>query len=715
MSHRHAAGVVMCIVGLLAARVSVLAAAPQVHNDIQGADPILTLEQLLAPPTIQAPQLSPDGTQLIALAPVDGVPNSVLIPVKDPTRVRALTHDTGRGFQAMTIWEERAFRWAPDGKHVAYIRDDRGDENWSLYSLEVATGASRRLTPGTGVRVRGLQFSWDFPSEVLFSMNDRDATSVDYYRADLRDGTVRHVTTAKPYYAKIFDHRFEPRLGLRFGADMSFIFDNRGEGDTWSPFLSVAPADTAALSSNFINDLGGSTFSADNSTLLAFSTQDRDAVGFVAIDMRTGKRRLIAGDPKVDVKRVLVDPLTYEPQAYEQRYTVAKWIPVGSSIAGDLKRLAEVADGELVVESRSRDGGVWLVHYSRSDAPDAYFAYDRATRAATKLFVGTPQLEGLRLSKMYPVVTKSSDGYDLVSYIAYPSWIKVSPAGIPEEPQPVVTIVHGGPSDERAEYIFAPLLQWLTNRGYGVFLVNFRGSPGFGRAFMNAQNHEWGGAMNRDVIEQVDYLVRSRMADAKRLAVFGGSYGGYETLVAMTKSPGVFACGIAVVGPANLETFLDPATMPPDWSIESWAIRVGDPRTAEGRALLKDRSPINFVAQTKGKMLIVQGANDVRVPRRESDQIVMQMAEHGVDVAYLLFPDEGHGIIRPQNNRAFFATTEIFLGTCLGGRYVGLTGELEGSSVRVPHGSEYLPGIREALARRQNDGMGAPPATSKPK
>lgn len=679
---------------------------PVVDNDIVGADPILTLDRLLAPPSFQAPQISPDGKQLIALAPVGGVPNIVLVPLHAPDQTVALTRDTGRGFQATTIWEERAFRWAPDGKHVVYMRDEKGDENWSLYSLTVATKESRRLTPASGVRVRGLQLSWEHPAEVLFSMNDRTTAGVDYYRADLGNNTLRHVSAAKPYYTKIFDHRFEERLGLRFEPDMTFVFDQRQSDGSWKPFWKVAPADTASLSSNFINDIGGSTFSRDNAKLLGFSSQGRDTVGFVSIDMKTGQQTLLAGDPKVDVKRVLVEPSSYTPQAYEQRFTVSKWVALDHGIDADLRRLAALVDGEVVIESRSRDDRTWIVSFNRSDAPTTYYVYDRNSGKAKKLFVATPQLDGLKLSKMYPVITKSSDGFDLVSYIAYPTWVKVSKEGIPDRPQPVVTIVHGGPSDERAEYVFAPLLQWLTNRGLAVFAVNFRGSPGFGRTFMNAQNLEWGGAMNRDVIEQVQYLVRKGMADQKRLAILGGSYGGYETLVAMTKTPGIFACGVSVVGPSNLETFLDPATIPPDWSIDSWAARLGDPRTAEGRALLKERSPLNFAAHTTGKMLIVQGANDVRVPRRESDQIVMQMAENGVDVTYLLYPDEGHGLVRQQNYHSFAAITEIFLGRCLGGRYLSLGQALEGSSVRVPHGSEYIPGLRNALSARKSDGIG---------
>jgi pimeloyl-ACP methyl ester carboxylesterase len=211
--------------------------------------------------------------------------------------------------------------------------------------------------------------------------------------------------------------------------------------------------------------------------------------------------------------------------------------------------------------------------------------------------------------------------------------------------------------------------------------------------------------MNRDVVEQVQALVKRRIADPKRLGVLGGSYGGYETLVAMTMTPDVFSCGVAVVGPSNLETFMDPATIPPDWELDALHDLLGDPATDEGRKLLRERSPINYAKQTRGRMLIVQGANDVRVPQRESEQVVHAMDDAGVQVTYLLYPDEGHGLLRNENNRSFLAVTEVFLGQCLGGRYSALADRIEGSSVQVPLGVQYIPGLSEALAARKSDGL----------
>jgi dipeptidyl aminopeptidase/acylaminoacyl peptidase len=679
--------------------------ASDVVNEIPGSDPMVPFDRYLQPSSYEGPQLSPDGRRIAVLAPVDGVTNLMLADVAKPTELRPLTRDRGRGMQAVTIWYEPTFRWAENGRHIFYIRDDQGDENWVLYSLDTTTGESRQLTPAKGVRVRGLQTSAKFPDEVLFGMNDHEPTQVDYYRANAMTGKVTHVGTAAPYLLKLWDHDFRERVAVALLPDLSIQTLTPTADGGWKEMNRTARADTPSMSANLINDLGGAVFSADGKRLLAFSSKDLDTTALVEYELASGTRRVVAVEKGVDIKRALVNPATFAPQAYIRHFTQREWVVLDPAVAPDFTHLQSLGYGELRIDSRSRDGRRWIVSFMRADSPVRYFLYDRGTRATVPLGVSSPQLAELKLSDMAPVVTKSSDGFDLVSYIAYPSWIKLDQHGVPPAPLPVLTVVHGGPSDERAETGFAPVLQWLTNRGYAVFVVNFRGSPGFGKAFMNAQRHEWGGAMNRDVVEQVRALVERRIADPKRLGVLGGSYGGYETLVAMTMTPDVFACGVAVVGPSNLETFMDPTTIPPDWELDALHDLLGDPATEEGRKLLRERSPINYAKQTRGRMLIVQGANDVRVPVRESDQVVHAMDEAGVKVTYLLYPDEGHGILRHENNRSFLAVTEVFLGECLGGRYSALADRIEGSSVQVPLGVQHIPGLSEALAARKNDGL----------
>ena len=672
-----------------------------VVNEIPGADPLVPFESYLLKPSYEAPKISPDGKHIAVLAQAEGVSNLMIADIDKPTTLRALTHDRGRGLQARTIWDEPTFRWAENGKYLFYIRDDKGDENWVLYSVDIQSGESRRLTPAEGVKVTGLQISTKFPDEVLFGMNDKAPAEVNYYRANAVTGEVKHVTSAAPFFLKLFDSDFNERIAVSLDpADLARVISVRGKDGEWKVMNRVLSEDAEALSSNHINDVGGAVITRDGRRLLGFSSQGLDTTAWVSFDLDTGKRDILALDKQVDVKRALVDPGSFTPQAYMRNFTTAEWIAVDPALKQDFDRLRAMNLGEMEVESRTRDDRTWVVSFMRPDYPIRFFLYERASGQTTALGVSTPQLAQLKMSNMHPLVTQSSDGFSLVSYITYPSWVKLDAQGIPSSPQPVITFVHGGPSDERAQFAFAPLLQWMTNRGYAVFLVNFRGSVGFGKAFMNAQVHEWGGAMHRDVVEQVQGLVARKVADPKRLAIFGGSYGGYETLVAMTMTPDVFACGNAVVGPSNLETFVDPKTLPPDWSPEALFARLGDPRTAEGLKLLKERSPFNHAAQTKGRMLIVQGANDVRVPIRESEQVVEAMRKAGTAVTYLLYPDEGHGIIRTENNRSFLAISEVFFGECLGGRYSALSQELKGSSVQVPVGVEHIPGLQAALKAR---------------
>ncbi|HMB58846.1 MAG TPA: prolyl oligopeptidase family serine peptidase, partial [Xanthomonadales bacterium] len=356
-------------------------------------------------------------------------------------------------------------------------------------------------------------------------------------------------------------------------------------------------------------------------------------------------------------------------------------------------------EGDWRIVGRSDDDSTWIVEYMAADKPITFYRYNRASKSGERLFSSTPQLEGLPLSDMHPFVYTTDDGLPMVSYITLPPWTDPDGDGRPDEPVPVVAYIHGGPSDERALYAFGPIVHWLANRGYGFLFLNFRGSAGFGKAYMNAQKLEWGGKMHQDVLDQVEWAIEQGIADPDKVAILGGSYGGYETLVAMTMTPDVFACGIDIVGPSNLEIFM------PHWDEDRMGETIGDPRTEEGRAFLRSRSPINFAHQTRNPVLIAQGANDSRVPQEQSDTVVQKMQEAGAEVTYAVYPDEGHGFLRPANSMAFYAIIEVFLHECLGGRYEPITDQIEGSSVEVPVGAEHIPGLPEALAARTDTGL----------
>ncbi len=323
-----------------------------------------------------------------------------------------------------------------------------------------------------------------------------------------------------------------------------------------------------------------------------------------------------------------------------------------------------------------------------------YYLYNREKKKATFLFTNRSELEKLQLAKMHPVVIKSRDDLNLVSYLSLPPWLDED--GKPKKPLPMVLFVHGGPW-ARDSWGYRSYHQWLANRGYAVLSVNYRGSTGFGKDFINASNMEWAGKMHDDLLDAVNWAVENGVAVKDSIAIMGASYGGYATLVGLTFTPDVFCCGVDIVGPSNLRTLLE--TVPPYWKpmMELWATRIGDPRTEEGRRFLESRSPLTYVDKISKPLLIGQGANDPRVKQSEADQIVEAMKAKGIPVTYILYPDEGHGFARPENRLSFNAVAELFLQQFLNGRAELIGDDFENSSIEIVEGREYVPALNEVI------------------
>ena len=318
------------------------------------------------------------------------------------------------------------------------------------------------------------------------------------------------------------------------------------------------------------------------------------------------------------------------------------------------------------------------------------------------MFVNRASLKGLPLVHMHPLVIKSRDGLDLVCYLSLPREVDPDQDGKPDSPCPLVLNVHGGPW-ARDSWGYDPECQLLANRGYAMLQVNYRGSSGFGKSFLNAGNREWAGKMHDDLLDAVDWAVREKVADPKRIAIMGGSYGGYATLVGLTFTPEVFACGVDIVGPSNILTLL--STIPPYWepAKQMFRDRVGDFSSDEGRQFLLSRSPLSHVEKIQRPLLIGQGAQDPRVKQAEADQIVKAMQEKKIPVTYVLYPDEGHGFVRPENRLSFYAVTEAFLAEHLGGRAEPFGDAFGGSSLQVPVGANGVKGLTAALEQRPED------------
>ncbi len=382
----------------------------------------------------------------------------------------------------------------------------------------------------------------------------------------------------------------------------------------------------------------------------------------------------------------LLDPITERPVAAARSFERVAWQVLDPDYRDDFDYLTRQSRGDLTITGISQDRQQWIVAYQYDDAPLEYFHYDRATRQARRLFSSTPAWEGLPFVPMEPVIIRARDGLELVCYLSRPRGAQ------PTQRLPMVLLVHGGPWT-RDLWGLHPNHQWLANRGYAVLSVNYRGSTGFGKAFVNAANLEWAGKMHDDLIDAVDWAIAQHIADPARVAIMGGSYGGYAALVGLTFTPEKFACAIDLVGISNLVTFLN--TIPEYWLTwkSLWKVRTGDYTTEVGRRFLEERSPLNRADRIVRPLLIGQGANDVRVKASESEQIVAAMQQHGIPVTYVYYCDEGHGLGRPENRRSFMAVVEAFLAAHLGGRCEPVGDDFENSTIEFKAGRELISGF----------------------
>jgi dipeptidyl aminopeptidase/acylaminoacyl peptidase len=432
-------------------------------------------------------------------------------------------------------------------------------------------------------------------------------------------------------------------------------------------------------------------FSDDSRTLYLFDTRDRDKAALVAMDVATRRRRVLATDPDADLTRVFLDSATRRPLATGAMADRLRWHVVDPRVADDLRALRRATPGDLHLGPLGLDGRRALVYVEHDTASGEYGLYDRHTRGLRMLFKARRRLDGLPLRPLEPVMMPARDGLQIPGYLTLPE--------ADARNVPLVLVIHGGPY-YRDEWGLDTTHQWLANRGYAVLSVNYRGSTGFGKAFVTAADREWGGKMHDDLIDAVAWAVARGIADPRRVGFYGASYGGYAALTAATKTPEVFACIVDIFGIANLLTFM--AAIPPYWRpwFSVWKQRLGDPDTEEGRALLVARSPLTHIDRAFRPILIVQGLEDVRVTRAESEQMVAALRRRQVPVTYITFPDEGHGFARPENQIAFRAVTEAFLAKHLGGRAepIDRARDLARSTLSVEVGADLVPGLPPGLS-----------------
>ena len=614
--------------------------------------PLIPREILFGNPERTKPKISPDGKYLAYIAPDDKNVLQVWVQTIGKQDDRQVTADQKRGIR-MYLWT-----YKPD--QLIYLQDAGGDENFHLYQVNIQSNIVRDLTPFQGVKAQIVNLDHCFPDQILVGMNLKNPQSFDVYRIDLNNGAVEF-DTQNPgnIVGWTADAQFQVRAAIASTEDRgSNLFYRETTEKPWETLRHWGP-----------DEQGGPVLFSDDGNILYISgNHDANAQRLIALDLRDGQEKVIAEDSQYDISGIITHPTTRTIQAVGFYKDKLEWQVLDDSITADFEFLKAAHKGEFRIVDRTLQDLNWLVAYFTDDGPVYYYAYDRTAKTTTFLFTNQPKLEGLQLAPMEPISYVARDGLTIHGYLTKPVGVST--------PTRAVLLVHGGPWT-RDTWGYKGQAQWLANRGYVVLQVNFRGSTGYGKDFLNAGNREWGAKMHDDLIDGVNWLVEKGIANKDEIAIMGGSYGGYSTLVGLTFTPEVFAAGVDIVGPSNLITLME--TIPPYWKPlkRVFSHRMGDIETEP--EFLRSRSPLFFVDKIQKPLLIGQGANDPRVKESESEQIVQAMKDAGKPVEYVLYEDEGHGFARPENRLHFYAIAEEFLAKYLGGKFEP-AGSIEGHS-----------------------------------
>ncbi len=666
---------------LLAATTVFVPAAFAVAQAQEGGAPLIPRADIFGNPDKTNPQISPDGKWIAYLAPKDGVLNVWVAPAADIAAAKPVTNAAERPI--------RQYFWAANSAVILYLNDKGGDENFLLYSVDPATAENKLITDFPNTRVVPFGGSESRPDEMVIGLNNRDPKWFDPYLVNTRTGTITKIAdNTSEYDGYIVDDALNLRFASKTNPDGSseiFRLDADLKATSYTK-IGFEDSQTTAPAG----------MSTDGKTLYFIESRDRDTIALTATDLETGETKVIAENARADVQGAISDPLTGRPQAFSTHYLKTEWTAIDPAVQADIDFLNANLTGQWTLNSQSRDNNVWILANDPVTASVNFQLYDRTAKTLTKLFDVRPALADDTLAPMYGVEIKSRDGLTLPSFLTLPAGADTNGDGKPETPVPMVLNVHGGPWAQDT-FGYDGEAQWLANRGYAVLQVNYRGSTGYGKNFINAADREWGGKMHDDLLDAVQWAVDQGVTTSEKVAIYGGSYGGYATMVGLTFTPTTFACGVDIVGVTNLNTFMN--TIPPYWESGRPVFyrRIGDPTTEEGKAFLASRSPINRIGEIQRPLLVAQGANDPRVNKDESDQIVNAMKEKGLPVTYVLYPDEGHGFAKPANRTSFYAISESFLSQCLGGRYQPVGEDFGGASLQVLEGAEHVPGLKEAL------------------
>jgi dipeptidyl aminopeptidase/acylaminoacyl peptidase len=623
----------------------------------EGQPPLIDRELFFGDPEISGAQLSPDGRYLAFIKPLKGTRNVWVKRVEEPfAAARPITADPKRPIPG--------YFWSRDSRFLLFVQDQEGNENYNVYVVNPAdkpaagsdVPAARNLTGVKGVRTFIYDIPKSDPDTMFVGFNDRDAAWHDLYKVKISTGErtlIRKNTDRVTGW--VFDLKGQLRLATRAAEN----------GDT--EVLRVdANGFTKVYSCGVFESCGPVHFHKDGKHVYMVTNKGDDVnlIRLVLFDPETAKEEPVESDPmkRVDLESPLFSEATDELVATVYVDDRPRVYFKDKSFEADYRLLERKFPGkDLSFSSSTADERRWLIRATSDTEPGETYLFDRQTKKLTLQYRVREKLVRGYLALMKPVRYASSDGLEIPAYLTLPK-------GVAPKNLPAIIVPHGGPWGRDA-WGYDSYAQFLANRGYAVLQPNFRGSTGYGKTFLNAGNKQWGDKMQDDVTWGAKYLAAQGIADPKRIGIMGGSYGGYATLAGVAFTPDVYAAAVSVVGPSNLITLLD--SIPPYWEAARKVFheRMGDPTTPEGKKQLERQSPLNSASKIKTPLLVVQGANDPRVNKAESDQIVVALRDRGFPVEYLVAPDEGHGFARPVNNMAMFASAEKFLAKHLGGRF----------------------------------------------
>ncbi len=663
---RHALILCLLLAGVPAWSGSANAQEPGAREPSPGAGsleylnqlpPLVDREILFGNPQISGGQISPDGRYVSFVKPLDGTLNVWVKGIDEPfDAARPMTADTARPVTG--------YFWRQDSDAILFVQDQGGNENFHVYAVdpaaEPAAGSpvppARDLTPYENIQARIYAVPANDPDHIVVGLNDRDPALHDVYRIGLATGERELLFTNDGNVAQwVTDLEGNLRLGVRQTADGGWEI-LRVDGETLVPIYTCSAEETC-FPDRFHRD-GRRVYFQTNKG-------EPDLIRLVLLDPATGETELVESDPEgeVDFGGTFFSNATEELIATLYVGDRTRWYPKDEAFARDLDRVrAALPEGDLGFRSMTEDGRLMLVSVSSDVDPSSTYLYDRESAAVELLYRTRPDVPNDQMANVRPVVYTARDGIEIPAYLTVPK-------GVAAESLAAVIVPHGGPW-ARDGWGFDNVAQFLANRGYAVLQPNFRGSTGYGKQFLNAGNGEWGtGAMQHDISDGVKWLADEGIANPERIAIMGGSYGGYATLAGLAFTPDLYAAGVSIVGPSSILTLLN--SIPPYWGPikKLFTIRVGDPEIPAEAERLEAQSPLHSAEAITAPLLVIQGANDPRVKKAESDQIVIALRDLGREVEYLVAPDEGHGFANENNSLAMFAAIERFLASHLGGRY----------------------------------------------